>query len=88
MHAVNTATCIHLWYSGTLAGFDARHRLSGLSTCWLKGQCAVDEHPYAPLEHVRVFFTFTGRQRTNQQTRRIAVPPGGGNDGSIRYSIL
>jgi len=29
-----------------------RHRLSGLSTYGLKGQCAGDEHPtYAPLEH-------------------------------------
>ena len=29
-----------------------RHRLSGLSTYGLNGQCAGDEHPtYAPLEH-------------------------------------
>jgi len=29
-----------------------RHRLSGLSTYGLKGQCAGDEHPtYAPLQH-------------------------------------
>jgi len=36
-----------------------RHRLSGLSTYVLKGQCAGDEHPtYAPLEHACPF-TFT-----------------------------
>ena len=37
-----------------------RHRLSGLSTYGLKGQCAGDKHPtYAPLEHGHFTFTFT-----------------------------
>jgi len=34
------------------------HRLSGLSTYGLKGQCEGDEHPtYAPLEHGPLYVT-------------------------------